>query len=75
MIEVEKGKVVTKEKYDHFPGNYKKMRLQLKEAKAKAVNCLCQLSFISMIRGSTWADGLHLGFKTYRTWLKDPAGQ
>jgi hypothetical protein len=49
------------------------MRLELKMAKAKATNYLRQLSFASMIRDSAWADGLHLGFETFKTWMKDPA--
>jgi chromosome segregation ATPase len=71
VIKAEKRKVVAEEKYQHFQGKYKK-RLQLKEAKAKAANYLRQLSFTSMIKDSTWADRLHLGFETFKAWLKDP---
>ena len=73
MAKAEKSQAIAEEKFQHFQGKYKKMRLQLKEAKAKAANYLCQLSFTSMIRDSTWADRLHLGYKTFKTWLKDPA--
>ena len=52
---------------------YKKMRLQLKEANAKVANYLHQLSFTSRIPDSTWADGIHLGFETFKTWWRDPA--
>jgi hypothetical protein len=64
---------VAEEKFQHFNGLYKKMRLQLKEAKAKVADYLHQLSFASRVRDSTWANGLHLGFETFRTWWKDPA--
>jgi hypothetical protein len=46
------GKVVAEEKYQHFHGLYKKMRLQLKEAKAKVVDYLHHLSFTSWVRYS-----------------------
>ena len=49
------------------------MSLELKEAKAKANNYLHQLSFASRVRDAAWADGLHLGFETFRTWWKDPS--
>jgi hypothetical protein len=67
------GKVMAKEKFQHFNALYKGMRLELKEAKAKAADYLHQLSFASRVRDSTWADGLHLGFETFRTWWRDPA--
>jgi multidrug resistance efflux pump len=63
-----KSKVIAKEKYQHFQGQYKKMRLQLKGAKAKVANYLHILSFTSRIRDSAWADGLHLGFETFKAW-------
>jgi hypothetical protein len=44
----------------HFNALYKGMRLELKEAKVKAVDYLHQLSFASRVRDSAWADGLHL---------------
>jgi hypothetical protein len=49
------------------------MKLELKEAKAKVADYLHQLSFASRVRDSAWADGLHLGFETFRTWWRDPA--
>jgi hypothetical protein len=49
------------------------MKLELKEAKAKAADYLHQLSFASRVQDSAWADGLHLGFETFRTWWRDPA--
>jgi hypothetical protein len=49
------------------------MRLELKDAKAKATDCLHQLSFASRVRDSAWADGLRLEFETFRTWWKDLA--
>jgi hypothetical protein len=67
VIKAKKSKVVAEEKFNHFQGKYKKMRLQLKEAKVKAANYLRQLSFASMIRDFTWTDGLHLGFETFKT--------
>jgi hypothetical protein len=67
------GKVVAEEKFQHFNTLYKGMRLELKEAKAKAADYLHQLSFTSRVRDSAWADGLHLGFETFRTWWRDPA--
>ena len=72
LIEAKEGEVVAEEKYKHFQGLYKKPRLQLKEVKAKAANYLRQLSFASRVRDSARADGLQLGFGTFRTWWKDP---
>ena len=73
VIEAEKGKVVVKEKFKHFQGLYKKTKLQLNEAKAKVADYPHQLSLSSRVQDSAWADGLHLEFKTFRTWWKDPA--
>jgi vacuolar-type H+-ATPase subunit I/STV1 len=67
------SKVIAEEKFQHFNSLYKGMRLELKEAKAKATDYLHQLSFALRVRDSAWADGLHLGFETFRTWWKDPA--
>jgi hypothetical protein len=67
------GRVVAEEKFQHFNTLYKGMRLELKEAKAKAADYLHQLSFASRVRDSAWADGLHLGFETFRSWWRDPA--
>jgi putative NADH-flavin reductase len=67
------SKVVAEEKFQHFNTLYKGMKLELKEAKAKAADYLHQLSFASRVRDSAWADGLHLGFETFRTWWRDPA--
>jgi hypothetical protein len=67
------GRIVAEEKFHHFNTLYKGMRLELKEAKAKAADYLHQLSFASRVRDSAWADGLHLGFETFRTWWRDPA--
>ena len=47
--------------------------LELKEVKEKADNYLHPLSFASRVRDAAWADGLHLGFETFRTWWKDPS--
>ena len=71
--QAEKCKTITEEKYQHFRGKYTKIRIQLKEAKAKAAKYLCQLSFASWVQDSAWANGLHLGFETFKAWLKDPA--
>jgi hypothetical protein len=68
-----KGRTVAEERYKHFHGEYKRMTLELKEAKAKAADYLHQLSFASRIRHSAWADGLHLDFETFRSWWKDPS--
>jgi hypothetical protein len=46
------SKVITEEKFPHFNGLYKGMRLELKEAKAKAADYLHQLSFASRVRDS-----------------------
>jgi hypothetical protein len=73
MERAAEGKVVAEEKFHHFNTLYKGMRLELKEAKAKAADYLHQLSFASRVRDSAWADGLHLGFETFRTWWRDPA--
>jgi chromosome segregation ATPase len=67
------SKVVAEEKFQHFNSLYKGMRLELKEAKAKAADYLRQLSFASRVRDSAWADGINLGFETFRTWWRDPA--
>jgi predicted nucleic acid-binding Zn-ribbon protein len=67
------SKVVAEEKFQHFNNLYKGLRLELKEAKAKAADYLRQLSFASRVRDLAWADGIHLGFETFRTWWKDPA--
>jgi predicted nucleic acid-binding Zn-ribbon protein len=67
------GKVIAEEKFQHFNALYKGMRLELKEVKAKATDYLHQLSFASRVRDSAWADGLHLGFETFRAWWRDPA--
>jgi hypothetical protein len=67
------SKVVAEEKFQHFNNLYKGMRLELKKAKAKAADYLHQLSFASRVRDSTWADGLHLRFETFRTWWRVPA--
>jgi chromosome segregation ATPase len=61
------SKVVAEEKFQHFNTLYKGMKLELKEARAKAADYLHQLSFASRVRDSAWADGLHLGFETFRT--------
>ena len=65
------GKIVAEKRYKHFQGEHMKVMLELKEAQAKAANYLHQLSFASRVRDVTWADGLHLGFKTFKTWWKD----
>jgi hypothetical protein len=49
------GRVVAEEKFHHFNALYKGMRLELKEAKAKAADYLHQLSFASRVRDSAWA--------------------
>jgi hypothetical protein len=67
------SKVVAEEKFQHFNSLYKGLRLELKEAKAKAGAYLRQFSFASRVRDSAWADEIHLGFETFRTWWKDPA--
>jgi hypothetical protein len=66
-----RGRVVAEERYKHFQGEYKKMVVQLKDAKAKADDYLHQLSFASRVQNAAWSDGLHLGFETFRTWWKD----
>jgi hypothetical protein len=43
---------MVEKKYQHFHNLYKKMRLQLKEAKAKVADYLHQLSFTSRVRDS-----------------------
>jgi hypothetical protein len=67
------NKVVVEKKFQHFNNLDKGMRLELKEAKAKAANYLHQLSFTSRVRDSAWADVLHLGFETFRIWWRDSA--
>jgi hypothetical protein len=68
-----KGKLVAEERYRHFHGKHKKASLELKEARAKAVNYLHQLSFASRVRDDAWADVIHLGFETFRAWWRDLA--
>jgi hypothetical protein len=67
------NRIVAEEKFQHFNSLYKGMRLELKEAKAKATDYLHHLSFASRVRDSAWVDGLHLGFETFKTWWKNPA--
>ena len=67
------GRTIAEERYKHFYGEYKRTTLELKEVKAKAADYLHQLSFTSRVRDSAWADGLHLGFETFRSWWKDPS--
>jgi hypothetical protein len=55
MERVVASKVVADEKFQHFNGLYKGMRLELKEAKAKAADYLHQLSFALRVRDSAWA--------------------
>ena len=66
-------KIVVEERYKHFQDEHRKAVLELKDVKAKVNDYLHQLSFTSRVRDAAWADGLHLGFKTFRTWLKDPS--
>jgi hypothetical protein len=67
------SRVVAEEKFQHFNGLYKKMRLQLKEAKAKAADYLHQLSFALEVRDAAWADEIHLEFEAFQTWWRDHA--
>jgi hypothetical protein len=73
MERVVASKVVAEEKFQHFNSLYKGMRLELKEAKAKATKYLHHLSFASRVQDLAWADGIHLSFETFKTWWKDPA--
>ena len=66
-------KVIAEERYKHFQGEYKKVMLELKDAKAKADDYLHQLSFSLRVRDADWVNGLHLRFETFRTWWKDPS--
>jgi predicted nuclease with TOPRIM domain len=70
---VSKGKLVAEERYKHFHGEHKKLTLGLRNAQAKAVDYLHQLSFASRVKDAAWADGIHLGFETFRAWWRDPA--
>jgi hypothetical protein len=65
--------MVAEERYKHFQGEHRKVVLELKEARAKTADYLHQLSFPSRVRDATWADGIYLGFETFRTWWRDPA--
>jgi hypothetical protein len=49
-----------------------KVMLELREAQVKVVDYLHQLSFASRVRDAAWADRIHLKFKTFRTWWRDP---
>ena len=73
LEQVKNGKIVAEERYKHFQGEHRKVALDLKEVKAKADDYLYRLSFASRVRDATWANGLHLGFETFRTWWKDPS--
>jgi hypothetical protein len=54
------GSLITSPRLSEFVYNVDSFRLR-------------QLSFASRVRDSAWADGLHLGFETFRTWWRDPA--
>jgi chromosome segregation ATPase len=66
-------KLVTEERYKHFCDKHKKLTHGLRKAESRAANYLHQLSFASRVRDAAWADGIHLGFETFRTWWRDPA--
>ena len=68
-----KGKTVAEERYKHFQGEHRKAVLELKDVKTKANDYLHQLSFASTVWDAACADDLHLRFKTFRTWWKDPS--
>jgi hypothetical protein len=70
---VSEGKLITEERYKHFHGEHRKLSHGLRKAEEKAADYLRQLSFASRVRDAAWADGMYLGFETFRTWWKDPA--
>jgi hypothetical protein len=70
---VSRGKLVTEERYKHFHGEHRKLMHGLRKVETKAANYLHQLSFASRVRDATWADVIHFGFETFRTWWRDPA--
>jgi hypothetical protein len=70
---VSESKLIVEERYKHFLDEHRKLMHGLKKAEAKATDYLHQLSFASRVRDAAWADGLYLGFETFRTWWKDPA--
>jgi chromosome segregation ATPase len=70
---VSKSKLVIEERYKHFHGEHRKLTLELRKAQAKVADYLHQLSFASRVRDAAWANRIHLGFKTFRAWWRDPA--
>jgi hypothetical protein len=70
---VSESKLIVDERYKHFHGEHRKVMHGLRKAEAKAADYLHQLSFASRVRDAAWADGMYLGFETFRTWWKDPA--
>jgi hypothetical protein len=70
---VSEGKLIAEERYKHFHGEHRKLSHGLRKAEEKAADYLRQLSFASRVRDAAWADGMYLGFETFRTWWKDPA--
>jgi chromosome segregation ATPase len=70
---VSEGKLVAEERYKHFRGEHRKLTVGLRKAQAKTADYLRQLSFASRVRDAAWADGIHLGFETFRAWWRDPA--
>jgi chromosome segregation ATPase len=70
---VSEDKLVTEERYKHFCDEHRKLTHGLRKAESRATDYLHQLSFSSRVRDATWANGIHLRFKTFRTWWRDPA--
>jgi hypothetical protein len=65
---VSEEKLVAEERYKHFLDEHRKSAAGLREAQATAANYLHQLSFASRVRDAAWADGIHIGFETFRAW-------
>jgi hypothetical protein len=70
---VSEDKLIAEERYKYFRDEHRRLAHGLRKAEAKAADYFHQLSFASRVRDAAWADGLYLGFETFRTWWKDPA--
>jgi chromosome segregation ATPase len=63
---VSEEKLIAEERYKYFRDEHRKSTHGLRKAESKAADYFHQLSFASRIRDAAWADGLYLGFETFR---------
>jgi hypothetical protein len=64
------GKVVAEEKFQHLQGD--EAGIEGGQGKGGRLLTSVVLHLASSVRDSAWADGIHLGFETFRTWWRDP---